>query len=499
MILFEKDGVTDRGLLSLEFCTWRRLVEQGIDKRLVAKTETAYNTASFNVWYDTGHSILVPRGVADMEDVHLPFAPRQFAMHVDTVVPFTGQLRPNQQEPVSKVITTLSHLSGVTLQAACGSGKTVMALRVISEMRPQKTIILVDQLDIAMQWRDQIRAFLPERTVQILGGEFQDSQEYLTSNVLIVIAQTLMRKQWINNPLECDLLIVDEAHVFSAPCFAASICNIDFAKSLALTATPNRKDGLEWVFQSILGEEVVKANALALNARVFAFELSSVPVSMSDYNMAWCRTKRQMTWKDKCRTCSKFASFPWSCGGQLPIDGGRVAWGTKLNVTSLQTSVAMDPTYIAWVHSTIKYLLKNNRQVLVFSGYRAHLEHLYALGVASYGLERCGLFVGKAGKTAEKNRETAMKKQITYCTYGIANKALDVPWKDAAFYTTQISDIRQAKGRIERIVEGKNEPWIIDVTHTNIPIFRAMAQKRRRLYNDSACQITKVTVPPPSR
>jgi superfamily II DNA or RNA helicase len=495
MILFEKDMVTDRGLLSLDFCTWRRLVEQGIDKHLVAKTETAYNTSSFNVWYDTGHSILVPRGVADMENVHLPYAPRQFAMHVDTVVPFTGQLRPNQQEPVSKVITTLSHLSGVTLQAACGSGKTVMALRVVSEMRPQKTIILVDQLDIAIQWRDQIRAFLPERTIQILGGEFQDAQEYLTANVLIVIAQTLMRKQWINNPLECDLLIVDEAHVFSAPCFAASICNIDFAKSLALTATPDRKDGLEWVFRSILGEEIVQANALALNARVFAFELSLVPVSMADYNMAWCRAKKQMTWKDKCRGCEKYAAFPWSCGGNIPCYDGKVQWGSKLNVTSLQTTAAMDPNYILWVQKTLKSLVAKDRQILVFSGYRKHLEYLYSLGVKEYGVDRCGLFVGKAGKTAEKHRDTAMKKQITYCTYGVANKALDVPWKDCAFYTTQISDVRQAKGRIERIVEGKKEPWIVDVCHSNIPIFRAMAYKRRTFYNSLSCQITKIQVP----
>jgi superfamily II DNA or RNA helicase len=499
MIVFDNSERTyDRGLIRVEFCEWRRLVEQGIDKRLVAQTKTDYGSSSFNVWYDTGSSILIPRGVADMEDVHLPYAPREWNTF-GTAIPFAGTLRTKQEGPVARVLECLSHLSGVTLQAACGSGKTIMALRILSEMRPKQTIVLVDQLDIALQWREQIQAFLPGCTIQVLGGESQIQQVDFIADVLIVVAQSLMRRLWINNPLVCDLLIVDEAHVFSAPCFAASICNIDFAKSIALTATPDRKDGLAWVFHSILGEEIVKADTSALTARVFTFELSFVPESVGDYYMAWCHSKKGMTWKSKCRTCPKFSSFPGSCGGGLPLKMGRVVWGTKLNVTSLQTAVAMNTEYIDWLHTTIGHLLEKGRQILVFSGYRAHLDVLYTMGVRDFGIDRCGLFVGKAGKTAEKNRETAMKKQVTYCTFGVANKALDVPHKDTAFYTTQISDVRQAKGRIERIVPGKSEPWIIDVNHTNIPIFRAMAHKRRKLYNEYGCQITKLVVQPPSQ
>lgn len=480
---------TDRGLVSIPYDMWDP-IKDTLKTQLKAETQDAYSSSSFDVWHDTGSSVLIPRGVADRNE--LPYSPRPWASRPSPT--FTKSLRPNQVVPTAEVISTLIAFSGVTLQAKCGTGKTVMALKVLSETAPKLTVVLVDQTDIADQWLVQVTELLPELRAVILKEDALVLKDWSqTHDVLIVVAQSLMRKTWRDTPLRCDLLIVDEAHVFSAPCFSASICNLNFAKSLALSATPDRKDGLQWVFQDILGTETVVAEAQALTSKVFKFNLSLVPVNMNDYRMAWCRSIRGMTYKARCESCPYFDRFPLACGGNLPTNFGSVVWGDKLNVVAMQTRVAMDPAYLSWTHQTIQYLLEKDRNILVFSNFRGHLEALYSMGVKSFGVEKCGLFVGKGGKSSEKNRTTAMKKQVTYCTFGVANKALDVPHKDTAFFTTQVSDVRQAKGRIERVVPGKKEPWIIDVVHTNIPIFKAMANKRQRIYSDSKCPTQSTT------
>ncbi|MCI5159071.1 MAG: DEAD/DEAH box helicase, partial [Candidatus Electrothrix sp. AUS1_2] len=74
---------------------------------------------------------------------------------------FSGELRPYQQEAVQAL---LGHSFGV-LEAGTGSGKTVMALKIIAE-RGQPTVILVHSRELLEQWMERIAAFLNIRAGQ---------------------------------------------------------------------------------------------------------------------------------------------------------------------------------------------------------------------------------------------------------------------------------------------------------------------------------------------
>lgn len=398
------------------------------------------------------------------------------------------RLKDHQVIPVESVVDALSRHSGALLQAPCGSGKTVMALSVAARLGVKNVVILVDQVNIAVQWQNSIAAVLKEPS-EIFCSEYKSLTDASVrgTGFRIIVAQSLMRHTFSDNPITCEMLIVDEAHVFSAPAFLTSMFNLDFCFSLALTATPDRKDKLEWVFQAVLGKTVVKANKPRNDALVNIVTVTlPTQIYSEDYYMWWCRKVKKTTWAAACASCEHYNSYP-NCGGVTRPQGK-----PRLMMAGLIRRVVFDPAYMAFTKDTLASFYKNGRQALIFSHLKEHLRALYAFAVEAFGNEACGLYIGGATAADKKNRQEAMARPLTFCTYSIANKALDVPHKDTAFFTSPVSDIRQAKGRIERDVPGKNRPVIIDPVISDVGLFIAMAKKRQKTYRETHSTITYV-------
>jgi hypothetical protein len=153
-------------------------------------------------------------------------------------VTFLGELDDRQMAAVDEMLT---HEDGI-LHAPTGSGKTVMACAIIAE-RAVSTLILIDKTALAAQWRDQVRAFLGIKAGQLGGGRAKTRGQ-----VDIMLLQTLAR----HTPDEIRELtggyghvVVDECHHVAAGSYESVISQIGAAWWLGLTATPERKDGLE--------------------------------------------------------------------------------------------------------------------------------------------------------------------------------------------------------------------------------------------------------------
>lgn len=466
---------------SAEFKTDTKLLS-----KFIARPEDA---TPFNVYYELGNGqVLVPRYT-----LHLSACRHQLwkTRYPDTSKPmlFGGTLREFQQTAVSEMAERLVESNGVILRADCGTGKSVMALAVIAKLGIQNVIILVDQANLAEQWVERIEQFLGVDSVIFSGDEENiDNIRHSVTPIKIVMAQSLMRRDWKNDPIRTDLLIVDEAHVFSAPCFSAAIANIDFIYSMGLTATPYRRDKLEWIFQDILGSRTVEVTAKAMTSEVRIFHLPFVDISSEDYRFWWCRVTKKSVWAAKCPDCKWFDQYP-NCGGVGPK-------GKRINMAAMMSRLVEDEEYTAWLHAAIAILAKKNRQILVFSHLRSHLKNLYQTSVEKHGEEKCGLYIGVQSKDDEVKRQVAMQRQITFCTYGVANKALDVPHKDAIVFATPRSDIQQAKGRIERVHPNKPLPLVIDPTFDHIELFKFMGFARRKKYRASGCTIKDYNVEP---
>ena len=483
---------TIRGLCHLSQDEWKAFTDNGLDldKLLVAKPDTQ-NGEEFDVWHELADgSRLVPRFFLEHHlagtDVSIKVAAPGW---LPTDMPFNGELRENQEQPVAEVIQSLKDHRGALLRADCGVGKTVMGLKVASILGSRRLGILVDQLDLAEQWAEAIKQFLPDVEYVIMGGGKEKMNKAKQKQITIMVGQSLWRQEWADEPMELDLLLVDEAHVFSAPCFFRSLTNLNFVASLALTATPDRRDGLEWIFMGALGSRTVEAAARLQPSTIYRYPVQTV-VSHEDYKMAWCARIHKMTTAAGCQGCDHFAGFPMACGGALTVDPTTraIAWGTKLNYTPYLQAVIHDPVYIEWLMTIANFLVERRRSIMIFSQFQKHLVLMHEALELTYP-DISGPFFGKHAKIGKDGRSEALQKQVTFCTYGVAEKGLDVPWKDAAIFASPRRDVRQSRGRVERFVAGKALPIIIDPVHTNSPILSSLARRRFESYTQAQCHV----------
>ncbi|MCP4374109.1 MAG: DEAD/DEAH box helicase [Deltaproteobacteria bacterium] len=149
---------------------------------------------------------------------------------------FAGQLKPFQKEAVDKM---LSKEFG-TLSSPTGSGKTVMALFIISQ-RSQPALIVVHTKELAVQWINRVETFLkiPASEVGFIGG----GNKKIGKQISVALVQSLYKcalevSQYIGN------LVVDECHRAPSRTFTEAVTEFDSKYMLGLSATPYRRDKL---------------------------------------------------------------------------------------------------------------------------------------------------------------------------------------------------------------------------------------------------------------
>ncbi|MFC7394012.1 TOTE conflict system archaeo-eukaryotic primase domain-containing protein [Scopulibacillus cellulosilyticus] len=149
-----------------------------------------------------------------------------------------GQLRPQQQEAVSKL---LQYNNGI-LSATTGFGKTVVAASLIAE-RKVNTLIIVHRKQLLEQWTEQLSSFLeidPNSIGRIGGGKNKP-----TGKIDVATIQSLNHQGKVKDGInQYGQIIVDECHHISAFSFEQVLKKAAAKFVHGLTATPTRKDGL---------------------------------------------------------------------------------------------------------------------------------------------------------------------------------------------------------------------------------------------------------------
>ena len=147
----------------------------------------------------------------------------------------------------------------------------------------QRCLILVKSKDLAEQWQQAIKRFTGLDAGMIGGGKWIEGEQFTIATV-----QTLIKHE---ASLDYGLLIVDECHNTPAE-QAYTVINRQSAKyRFGLSATPQRRDGLEMMIHAALGPVVaeikqseVEGAVLPVMVKVVHYTFQGNPQSWSEFN-----------------------------------------------------------------------------------------------------------------------------------------------------------------------------------------------------------------------
>lgn len=364
----------------------------------------------------------------------------------DEAARFHGTVQEHQVGPIGAVMDTFQSTElpsprGGMICLGCGQGKTVCALNVVSRLK-RRTLVLCHKAFLIDQWRERASFFLPNARVGII----RQSKVELDADVVIASLQSVALRDYAAGTFDgFGLLIIDEAHHLSAPCLSRALQKLPMRYVLALSATPERRDGLTSLLYDSMGPILYRSER----------PQEHVMVSRLVYTNKSKQT--EVLGKDN-----------------------------KPMFARMLNRLADDAERTAIVAQHLHCHLRNGRQIIVLSDRINQLEAVSAAVVAlGTSADDVALYIGRC--TAAE-REKASTKQLIMSTYSLAREGLDLARLDTLCLMTPSSSVEQATGRILRPNENKKVPLVIDVVDP-FSLFAHMSQKRLRYYRSRSYEI----------
>lgn len=346
---------------------------------------------------------------------------------------FYGELRDYQEEAVAAV---LARDFGV-LEAGTGSGKTVMALKVIASRR-QPALVLVHTKELMYQWAERIATFL-----RLEAGLVGDGKSELAPITVAIVNSA--RNQLPELAEHFGHLIVDECHRVPATLFTDVVTGFAAKYSLGLSATAYRRENsLTRLIYLYMGSRAhqVDATRLQESGAILKPKIELRPTGFSylyqdDYSA-------MMT--------------------ALTLDDGR------------NRQIADDVVAVAAGESGV---------ILVVSDRVAHCQALAALIGERGG--RVAVLTGRSsaeqrGEIVEGLKADTVK--ILISTLQLIGEGFDAPGLTTLFLATPIKfsgRLRQVIGRILRPVAGK-QATVYDYVDSQVGVLNHSAKERQLTY-----------------
>tara|TARA_Y100001958_G_scaffold110783_1_gene78237 strand:- start:2964 stop:4505 length:1542 start_codon:yes stop_codon:yes gene_type:complete len=398
---------------------------------------------AFPIYRESQNKLYVPRFFG----VETFGVPNQLKIaHGENIsVPFNGSLRDYQENIVNIYKKNVNDVDGGggLLEVPCGRGKTVIALKLISELK-KKTLVIVHKGFLVDQWLERIEQFLPQARVGKIQGQIIDIED---KDIVIGMLQSLSMKEYPNDMFDSfGLTIVDECHHISSEVFSRSLLKIVTKYCLGLSATMQRKDGLTRVFKMFLGDIIYKEkregdDGVLVKAIEYKTEDEEFNETVFDYrgNPAFS------TMISKLCTYNRRSEFI---------------------LAMLQREMAEKP----------------NQQIMILAHNKNLLVYLHN-AIEHRNIASVGFYVGGMKKEALKETES---KTVVIATYAMAAEALDIKTLTTLILATPRTDVTQAVGRILRMKHDR--PLVVDIVDSH-DMFKKQWMKRKRFYEKNKYHI----------
>ena len=402
--------------------------------------------ATISSYEEDAVTIYLPRGFKDRLVELAGEHGQGITFHDDTVVheriPEIGlspeiQLKDYQRRGVGALVMGQN---GV-LVAPCGGGKTVAGVGIISTLK-LPTLVLVHTHDLLAQWQRELasKATLPGPVGQWGGGVKQREA------VTVATIQTLVRMDPVDVRAllqEFGCVILDEAHHCPADTFLAVMNLAPCRFRFGLTATPKRKDGLEFLMHDTIGP---------ILAEIFDSDLQAEGRSQS------CVVREVMT-----TFYTRYTADEWT---QL------IAEMVK---DSDRNRLIVEKTVRGWHEGEFALLLSERV---------GHCRELQT-ALQANGM-RAELLVGTVPKRQRERIVADAKAGLVDAIVAtkVADEGLDIENLSSVHLTTPTaneSKTQQRVGRIRRPVEGKVSR-IYDYVDPRVSAMVRMAKARRRFF-----------------
>lgn len=337
-------------------------------------------------------------------------------------------------EPIAKNHT--QNGNGGILEIFCGSGKTIMALNIVSRIK-KKTLIIVHKEFLMNQWIERIEDFLPGSKIGKIQGPTFDIEG---KDIVIGMLQSLYDKDYGPNGFQSfGLTIVDEVHRIGSEQFSKTLLKVTTPNMLGISATVDRKDGLTKVLYMFIGNKIYSKqregeDPVCVRAIHFHSNDDEFNEVETDY-----------------RGNTKYSTMITKLCAHNPR--------TMFIIKILQDLLSEDP----------------DKQIMVLCHNRSLLTAIYQY-IKSWNddEEMVGYYVGGMKQV---DLEKTEKKRIVLATYAMAAEALDIKTLSTLVMVTPKTDITQSVGRILRMKHDK--PIIVDLVDQHDPFQKQWIQRRR--------------------
>lgn len=359
-----------------------------------------------------------------------------------------------------KAIIRMRDVQQGIYEAPPGSGKTISSAFFIAEIQ-QRTIILVDKINIANQWRDRLRDALGIEC-GLIGDDVWDEREVTIAlrQTLWAARETLDASGWWSR-FGC--MMMDECHGISALTVRDLIQRFPAYWRIGVSATPDRHEWMLMISRSIFGEII---------CRTTDKELEDTGVLVRPRIVA-VRTPFVFQWKTRD-----------SKGRRV---SGKVQWDKMLK------ELKFDPAR----NKLFGDLAGKQRghTCLVHTEHKQHAVELAAYALAA-GWPDANVFFFTGDQDAEERRQIVERASLGDCIIfsTIGKEAMDIPRLDRFFMvfpTKNETAVKQMVGRLKRTHVSKTEaPIAYDFFDDGCRITREHFAARRGAYDRDELPLT---------
>ncbi len=348
--------------------------------------------------------------------------------------------RPYQERAIQQAVKA----GGGVIVAPTGAGKTTMGIE-ISARLGQRCLILVKSKDLAEQWQQAIKRFTELDAGMICGGKWIEGDQFTIATV-----QTLVKHE---TSLQYGLVIVDECHNTPAEqCY--TVINLQAAKhKFGLSATPQRRDGLEFMIHAALGPVVAEIKQSEVEGVVLPVVVETL---------------------------------------YYPLQGNPQSWQAfnKLLADDLQRNQLIVNKAISASRTTGTAILTSTIE---------HAERLHGL-IKQHNINSLLLHGQLSTKVRAERMEAAPSHRIIVGTLSLLSEGIDWPHVGAVVFAAPVSAevnretpaatrlLQESIGRARRPFPGKQYARVIDIIDRH-PFGLAAGKKRGEIYRQQGFDV----------